>query len=54
MKLLFIGGDHYSTYPSLKAHVAYHDGQTKNYIIRKHGFKFYYAVREDFIDPQTR
>ncbi|CAF4502215.1 unnamed protein product [Rotaria socialis] len=48
------GGDHYSTYPSLKAHVAYHDGQTKNYIIRKHGFMFYYAVREDFIDPQTR
>ncbi|CAF3452782.1 unnamed protein product [Rotaria socialis] len=70
MKLLFIGGDHYSTYPSLKAHVAYHgkslsliqfnsmhiliDGQTKNYIIKNHGFMFYYAVREDFIDPQTR
>ncbi|CAF1149366.1 unnamed protein product [Rotaria sordida] len=65
--LLSLGGDHYSTYPLLKAHVSRHGkplsliqfdahcdtwpDESSNSI--NHGSMFYYAVREGLIDPQT-
>ncbi|CAF1118883.1 unnamed protein product [Rotaria sordida] len=64
---VFMGGDHYSTYPLLKAHVSRHGkplsliqfdahcdtwpDESSNSI--NHGSMFYYAVREGLIDPQT-
>ncbi|CAF0992090.1 unnamed protein product [Adineta steineri] len=65
--LLSLGGDHYSTYPLLKAHVSRH-GKPLSLIqfdahcdtwpsdtphSLNHGSMFYYAVREGLIDPQT-
>lgn len=62
-----LGGDHYSTYPLLKAHVARH-GKPLSLIqfdvhcdtwpddspqSFNHGSMFYYTVREGLIDPQT-
>jgi agmatinase len=64
---IILGGDHYSTYPLLKAHVARHGKPLsliqfdahcdtwpdKNPHSLNHGSMFYYAVREGLIDPQT-
>lgn len=62
-----VGGDHYLTYPLLKAHVARHGkplslvqfdahcdtwpSETPHSL--NHGSMFYYAVREGLIDPKT-
>jgi len=65
--LLSLGGDHYVTYPLLKAHVARH-GKPLSLIqfdahcdtwadeypdSMNHGCMFYYAVNEGLIDPKT-
>lgn len=65
--LLSLGGDHYVTYPLLKAHVARHGKPLslihfdahcdtwpdKNPDSLNHGCMFYYAVNEGLIDPKT-
>ncbi|WP_316016006.1 agmatinase [Roseobacter sp. HKCCA0434] len=62
-KTLLIGGDHFTTYPSLKAHVAQHgplalvqfDAHTDTWkddgTRIDHGTMFYHAVEEGLIDP---
>lgn len=63
----FLGGDHYITYPLLKAHVERHgkplslvqfDAHCDTWPDKhpqslNHGSMFYYAVREGLIDPAT-
>ncbi|CAF3298951.1 unnamed protein product [Rotaria socialis] len=65
--LLSLGGDHYVTYPLLKAHVSRHGKPLsliqfdahcdtwpdKNPHSLNHGSMFYYAVSEGLIDPHT-
>ncbi len=62
-KVLLIGGDHFTTYPSLKAHVEKHgplgliqfDAHTDTWkddgTRIDHGTMFYHAVEEGLIDP---
>ncbi|CAF2059815.1 unnamed protein product, partial [Rotaria magnacalcarata] len=65
--LLSLGGDHYSTYPLLKSHVARH-GKSLFFIqfdahcdtwpdeypnSMNHGSMFYHTVRKGLIDPET-
>ncbi|MEL6582264.1 MAG: agmatinase [Pseudomonadota bacterium] len=62
-RVLLLGGDHFTTYPSLKAHVAKHgplgliqfDAHTDTWIDDgkriDHGTMFYHAVKEGLIDP---
>lgn len=62
-RVLLIGGDHFTTYPSLKAHVAKHgplgliqfDAHTDTWADDgkriDHGTMFYHAVNEGIIDP---
>ncbi|CAF0732182.1 unnamed protein product [Rotaria sordida] len=65
--LLSLGGDHYVTYPLLKAHVAHHkkplslihfDAHCDTWPDKdpdgmNHGTMFFYAVNEGLIDPKT-
>ncbi|CAF0752171.1 unnamed protein product [Rotaria sp. Silwood1] len=65
--LLSLGGDHYMTYPLLKAHVAHHkkplslihfDAHCDTWPEKgpnsmNHGTMFYYAINEGLVDPKT-
>ena len=63
-RVILLGGDHFTTYPSLKAHVAKHgplaliqfDAHTDTWADNgkriDHGTMFYHAVNEGLIDPK--